>query len=255
VAVDGSGAFYIADAYLRRVSPDGIPTTVVSGRKIYSDGDGGPVSDASIFGPAGMAIDGTGNLYIAEYTGNRIRMISPAGVIPAVAGSGLPGRPGYFGPPGYSGDGGPATSAQLSYPKDVALDGSGNLYIADSGNNRIRMVSAAGIITTVAGTGAVGYSGDGGSARNAKLGYPAGVAVDSGGNLYVADTNNFRVRKISTTGIITTIAGKQHHKRYDFNRLYTGLSSYRILCIDRVASFIGMVFGGVTTQPRNVLRA
>jgi sugar lactone lactonase YvrE len=201
VAVDSAGALYITDYYLRRVSTDGILTTIESGVKIYFNGDGGPLSDASIFGPAGMATDSAGNLYIAEYQGGRIRVITPAGIINTLAGSGPPARP------GFSGDGGPATSAQLSWPKDVALDGSGNVYIADTGNSRIRMVSPGGIITTVAGTGDFGYGGDGGTATNAKLAYPSGLAVDGTGNLYVADTNNFRVRKISTNGIITTIAG------------------------------------------------
>src|SRR5262249_54837927 len=129
----------------------------------------------------------------------RIRRITPDGVINTVAGFGLYG--------GYSGDGGPATSAQLSFPKDVAVDASGNIYIADSGNNRVRLISPSGIITTAAGTGVAGYSGDAGLATNAQLSLPSGLALDSVGNMYVADTNNYRIRKISTSGAITTIAG------------------------------------------------
>jgi sugar lactone lactonase YvrE len=205
VAVDSAGGLYIADTFdnrLRRVSPDGIIATIAGkgGAGVVS-GDGGPASDAYLFWPSGLAIDSSDNLYVADAGDSRIRMISPAGIITTVAGFGLPGRP------GYSGDGGLATGAQLSWPKDVALDGSGNLYIADTGNNRVRMISPAGVISTVAGTGDAGYSGDGGSATDAKLALPSGLAVDSGGNVYVADTNNFRVRKISNDGIIITIAG------------------------------------------------
>ena len=109
---------------------------------------------------------------------------------------------------GYSGDGGAATNAGLNYPSGVAVDAAGNLYIADSDNKRIRKVDTNGIITTVAGNGSAGYSGDGGAATNARLYYPTGVAVDASGNLYIADTENNRIRKVDTNGIITTVAGK-----------------------------------------------
>jgi uncharacterized protein (TIGR03437 family) len=146
-------------------------------------------------GPAAVAADSAGNLYIADTSNQRIRKVTN-GVITTVAGNGA-----Y----GYSGDGGPATSAQLDAPYGVAVDSAGSLYIADSANNVIRKVSN-GVITTVAGNGAYGYSGDGGPATSARLYGPSGVAVDSAGNLYIADTWNYRIRRVST-GMITTVAG------------------------------------------------
>ena len=121
-----------------------------------------------------------------------------SGTITTIAGSG---------PRGFSGDGGPATAARLNSPADVAVDGSGNLYIADTGNDRIRKVDTSGTITTIAGSGASGFSGDGGPATAARLNSPADVAVDGSGNLYIADTGNDRIRKVDTSGTITTIAG------------------------------------------------
>ena len=125
-----------------------------------------------------MALDASGNLYIADLDNNRIRKVSPSGIITTVAGNGTEG---------YSGDNGPATSAELYAPYGVALDASGNLYIADEVNNRIRKVSPSGIITTVAGNGTEGYSGDNGPATSAELDGPIGVALDASGNLYIAD--------------------------------------------------------------------
>lgn len=204
VAVDRTGTLYIADTFndrIRRVSPDGSISTIAGKGSAGPIADGGPATEAFLYWPAGLAVDDSGNLYVAAAGDSRIRMISPAGIISTVAGSGLAGRP------GFSGDGGMAAGAQLSWPKDVSLDRSGNIYIADTGNNRIRMVSPTGIITTIAGTGETGYSGDGGSALNARLSLPSGLTVDSAGNLYFSDTNNFRVRKISPDGTIMTVAG------------------------------------------------
>lgn len=164
-------------------------------------GDGGAAPLAGLNNPTGLTMDGSGNLYIADYYNYRIRKIDAVtGIITTVAGNGT-----Y----GFSGDGELATSASLNCPRGVAVDSSGNLYIADSGNNRIRKVEAStGIITTVVGNGTAAYAGDGGQATAASIRYPLGIAVDYSGNLYIADTNNFRVRKIAVgTGIITTIAG------------------------------------------------
>ncbi|MBI6545863.1 MAG: hypothetical protein HY692_03655, partial [Cyanobacteria bacterium NC_groundwater_1444_Ag_S-0.65um_54_12] len=191
---------YIADSAMhriRKVDTAGIITTV-AGSSGWVLGDGGPATSAQLNQPHGMAVDVTGNLYIADRDNNRIRKVDTAGIITTVAGNGT-----Y----GYSGDGGPATSAQLGKPNSIAMDGGGNLYIADEYNNNIRKVDTAGIITTVAGNGTLGYSGDGGLATSAQFYYIYGVAVDANGNLYIADWNNNRIRKVDTAGIITTVAG------------------------------------------------
>ncbi len=161
-------------------------------------GDGGQAVNAEIFAIAGLAVDSAGNVYIAD-TGNcRIRKVATNGVITTVAGTAIPG---------YSGDGGPATKASLSFPRAVAVDAAGNIYIGDSGNYAIRKVGLDGIITTIAGNGTLGFSGDGGPASNAMVGAVAGFAFDAAGNLYFADTNNYRVGKIALDGTISTFAG------------------------------------------------
>ena len=136
--------------------------------------------------PRGVAVDGAGNVYIADALNQRIWKVDSSGRITTVAGTGIRG---------FSGDGGPAVQAQFDYPYDLALDGAGNLYIPDSGNHRVRKVDASsGKITTVAGTGTAGFSGDGGLATAAALRFPGGVAVDGAGNLYIADSGNERIR-------------------------------------------------------------
>jgi uncharacterized protein (TIGR03437 family) len=197
VAVDSAGNFYIAEESnnrIRKVSGGTIATVAGNGTAGFS-GDGGPATSASLSTPYGVAFDAAGNLYIADQQNQRIREVSGE-TIATVAGIG-----GF----GFSGDGGPATSASICLPAGVALDSAGNLYIADSFNNRIRKVSG-GTITTVAGNGNQGFSGDGGPATSASLFTPIGVAVDSAGNLYIADSFNNRIRKVSG-GTITTVAG------------------------------------------------
>jgi len=164
-------------------------------------GDGGRATKAQLSQPSAVAVDRKGNVYIADTRNNRVRKVTPGGTITTLAGMSYND--------GFSGDGGPATSAMLSHPIGVAVDVQGNVYIADSSNHRVRKVSPAGTITTLAGsgTGAPGFSGDGGPATSAMLYQPAGVAVDGKGNVYIADTNNNRVRKVSADGTITTIAG------------------------------------------------
>ena len=205
VAIDGAGNLYIADTFNSRVRKvdalTGIITTVAGTGVGGFSGDGGPATQAQFGSPSSVAIDGAGNLYIGEETGHRVRKVDAAtGIITTVAGTGVKG---------FSGDGGPATQAQVRQPTGLAIDGAGNLYIVAPFNFRVRKVDAlTGIITTVAGTGEYGFSGDGGPATQAQLGRPTGLAIDGAGNLYIGDDQNHRVRKVdATTGIITTVAG------------------------------------------------
>ena len=198
VAVDNAGNLYIADTYnerIRKVSNGVITTVAGNGVCCGFSGDNGLATRAQLNGPWGAAVDSAGNLYIADYSNNRIRKVVN-GVITTVAGDGTCC---------FSGDNGPATSAQLYDPEGAAVDSAGNLYIADSLNYRIRKV-VNGVITTVAGNGTPGFGGDNGPATSARLNQPHGVAVDSAGNLYIADTGNNRIRKV-TNGAITTVAG------------------------------------------------
>ena len=194
IVTDPAGNIYFADQQnncVRRVTPDGIITTIVGGSAA--------ATTTALYNPAGVAIDRGGNLYIADSGDNRIVRLSSDGVITLVAGDGTPGD---------SGDGGLAILAQLHQPTSVVTDTLGNLIIADYANHRVRKVSSDGSISTLAGTGAPGYSGDGGLAVNAKLNYPAGLALDGIGNLYIADSSNSRVRRVDGNGMITTVAGK-----------------------------------------------
>ena len=205
VAVDAASNIYIADNRNNRIrkvdaSTGTINTIAGSGERGYG-GDGGPATGALLYLPGGVAVDGSGNVYIADVGNRRIRKVDViTGSISTIAGRGQWG---------YSGDGGPAIEARLASPTDVAVDGTVNVYIADAGNNRIRKIDAAtGTITTIAGKGEEGYSGDGGPATEARFSYPGDVAVDSAVNVYIADAGNNRIRKIdAATGTITTIAG------------------------------------------------
>ena len=179
-----------------------ITTVAGNGTGGYS-GDGGQATAAELYGPEGMAFDAAGNLYIADFADNVIRKINTLGIITTVAGNGY----GATTSGGFSRDGGQATAAELYYPSDVAIDAEGNLYISDANNHRIRKVNTAGIITTIAGNGTVGYTGDGGPATNAGLQTVYGLLFDPAGNLYLTDEQHNVVRKINTAGIITTIAG------------------------------------------------
>ncbi len=202
VFVDGSGNIYIGDWLhhrIRKVDASGIISTVAGNGTAAFSGDGGPATSASLNSPFGVFVDGSGNIYIVDRTNHRIRKVDTSGIITTVAGSST------F---GFSGDGGPATNARLRNPQGVSVDGLGNIYIADSSNNRIRKVDTSGIITTVAGNSTSGFSGDGGPATSASLKTPSGVFVDGSGNFYIADQLNHRIRKVDTSGIISTVAGK-----------------------------------------------
>jgi len=162
-------------------------------------GDNGPATSASLYNPSSVAVDTSGNVYITDQYHRIVRKVNTSGTITTVAG--------VENTRGYSGDNGPATSAQLDSPKALAIDASGNLYIADQYNYRIRKVNTTGTITTVVGNGTAGFTGDGGLATSAQLDSPAGLAFDMSGNLYITDQGNLRIRKVNTSGTITTVAG------------------------------------------------
>ena len=200
VLVDAVGNLFIAGgAIVRMMDTQGIISTVAgTERKTGFRGDGGPASDAQLDLPHQVSVDGSGILFIADSANHRLRKVDPQGIITTIAGSGPTG----LGGGSFSGDGGPATEAQLSFAKGVVVDAAGNLFIGDTFNHRVRKVDTEGIITTVAGsrpTGSIfagGFSGDGGPATEAQLNTPAGVALDAAGNLFIADHGNNRVRKV-----------------------------------------------------------
>ena len=197
LAVDKWGNLFINDFYnfrVRKVDTNGIITTV-AGNPAGTGGDWGPATNVCLVYPGGLAVDGSGNLFIADDLNGRIRRVDTNGIITTVAGNGIEA---------YGGDGGPATAAGLKAPQGVAVDDSGNLLIADTGDNRIRRVDTNGIITTVAGNGVAAYCGDGGPATAAGLNQPVGVAVDHFGNLFIADSGNNRVRATTPIGPVLT---------------------------------------------------
>ena len=255
VGVDAGGAFYIADQgnrRVRKVTKAGVMATVAGPGTSTALGDGGAAVNANLSGPAGVAADRSGNLWIADFDGQRVRKVTLDGIISTAAGTGTAGYQGATGTQlnqpaavaadalgnvyiadsgnhmirrldvsgqlstlagkgvrGYAGDGGVAAQALLDTPKGVAVDGDGNIYVADQGNHCIRKItnSTPPLIYTVAGTGVLGFSGDGGVATAARLYSPTGVAVDGAGALYIADTYNHRIRTVTRDGLIRTIAG------------------------------------------------
>ncbi|MGA8492690.1 MAG: hypothetical protein WB711_19870 [Terriglobales bacterium] len=257
VAVDASGNIYVADTRDQRVRvvSNGIINKFAGNGKhcvvpTNNCGDGGPAINANLFNPWGLALDASGNVFMADELDNRIRKVTVStGTINTVIGSGVQGFSGDGGPPraaaldqpkgafadglgyivadtgnnrirqtklgvlntlaggGSGGDGSAATSAILASPNAVAWDSSGNYYIADTANNRVRKVNASGTITTIAGTGDQGWTGDGGAATSATLNAPSGVAVDASNNVYIADLGNLVIRKVNGSGNITTFAG------------------------------------------------
>jgi sugar lactone lactonase YvrE len=199
IAVDAEGNLFIGESgnhRIRKVTREGVISTFAGNGAAGFSGDGGPATSAQLSFPRGVAVDSAGNLYIGEgESGNRIRKVDRSGIITTVAGNGTAGS---------SVDGGPATAAQLSNPRSVAVDTAGNLFIVDTDNHRVRKVDPKGIITTVAGNGSGGSSGDGGPAVSAQLTFPQDAMVDADENLYIADLSD-RIRKVTPDGIITTL--------------------------------------------------
>ena len=202
VCMDARGNLFIADATnnrIRKIDSQGIISTVAGTGDGTFSGDGGPAIQACLNMPSELFVDAGGNLLIADVSNHRIRRIdSITGIITTIAGTGEEG---------FSGDGGPATQARLALPYAIFVDPGGNLYISDYGNRRIRKIDSQGLISTVAGTGEQGFSGDGGPATQARLHTPLGLFVDAGGNLFIADVYNHRVRKVDSQSIISTVAG------------------------------------------------
>lgn len=210
VAVALDGRVYITDRSnhrIRCVSPGGIISTVAGDHAVGRPdigfaGDGGPATQALLNGPTGIAVDASGTIYFIDQGNHRIRRIAPNGIVATIAGNGTPGD---------SGDGGPATRAQFNFGAGIGpnltVDARGNVYVADINNHRVRRISIDGIVTTVAGTGRAGYSGDGGPGLAAQLSLPFGVALDRAGRLLIADSGNSRIRAVDNEGVIRTFAG------------------------------------------------
>ncbi|MES2704232.1 MAG: Ig-like domain-containing protein [Bacteroidota bacterium] len=200
MAINDSGVYFvdIFNGRVRKVNASGIISTIAGGGG--SSSDGVPATTANLGSPNGLYIDATGNIYIPDQNMNRVRKINTSGIISTIGGNGT-----Y----GYSGDGGPALSAQMKQPNGVIADAAGNVYVSEYAGNRVRRIDATtGIITTYAGNGTAGYGGDGGPSTSSILNGPAGMAFDMYGNLLICDVENHRVRRVdATTGIITTYAG------------------------------------------------
>ena len=187
IAADSAGNIFIADANdhrIRKIAPDGTISTVAGDGFAGFRGDGGPASQARLNTPYGIAADSSGNLYVADLGNNRVRKIGSDGTISTVNGT-----------------------DKFLAPRNVALDSAGNLYVSEFGGHRVRRIAPDGTISTIAGTGTPGFAGDGGAAKSAELAYPAGLAFDSAGNLYVADSSNNRVREVAASGMIVTVLG------------------------------------------------
>jgi len=187
---------FIPGLYAQNQTPQFTISTVAGNGTSGYSGDGGPAVDAGL-NPNGVAVDASGNVYIVDIGNERIRKVAPNGTITTFAGTGATG---------FRGDGGPATEASLNQPSRVAVDTSGNVYIADSENFWVRKVAPDGTITTVAGNGGAGNSGDGGPATSAALDFIGDIALDTGGDLLIA-TNGNVIRKVTPNGVITTVAG------------------------------------------------
>ena len=196
-SVSSLALLLLAAAELQAQSYGTISTFAGTGVAGFS-GDNGPAIRAQLNAPGRVEVDPNGNVYISDSANNRIRRVAPDGTITTVAGTGAAG---------FGGDNGQAANAQINQPRAIIFDPAGNLYFADSGDNRVRKIATNGIITTIAGNGTPGSAGDGGQATNAQLNNPYGLARDSAGNLYIADAYNSKVRRVDPSGVITTYAG------------------------------------------------
>ena len=200
IAIDTLGNIFVADQYsyrIRKIDRLGLITTIAGNGTIGYSGDGGQATNAALKNPTGLVFDRSGNLLFSDQYNHCVRKISTTGIISTIAGTGIQG---------YSGDGGQATLAQLTNTGGLIFDKQGNLYIADLGNGCIRKVDTGGLITTFAGTGLQGYSGDGGLATLAELYAPSSFVIDTIDDLYVSDEHNNTIRKINSLGIINTIS-------------------------------------------------
>ena len=202
IAIDATGNIYIADqanCRIRKVNTNGIMSTVAGTGAFGYSGDGGQATAASMGDPSGVAVDAAGNVYIADANNARTRKITiGTGIISTVAGNGVGG---------FSGDGGQATAAEVNGNSGIWIAANGTMYIGDMSNQRVRKVTTAGVISTYAGNGTGGFSGDGGQATAAELNGPDQITTDAAGNLYISDYSNNRIRKVTTSGVISTYAG------------------------------------------------
>jgi len=195
VAVDTSGNVYLSDTNNHRIRKLDVAAgqiqTLAGGQSPGYSGDGGPAVSAALNRPRGIAVDASGNVYFADSHNHCIRKIDTSGIITTVAGTGSPGS---------IGDGRPAASGRMAYPFGIAVDPSGNIYVADLGNHKVRKIDVAGTISTVAGTGVLSRVGDGGPAVDAGLTSPTGVAVDGSGSLFISDSARHVIRKVDPGG-------------------------------------------------------
>ena len=206
IAVDDAGTLFVVDHgnnRVRKIRSDGVISTFAGAGAVGVDaggyaGDGGPATAARLQEPVGVGLGAGGDVYVADRDNNAIRKIDADGTITTVIGGGGAG---------FSGDGGPASDARIDRPQQIVVDPDGNVYFADSGNNRVRRIDTEGVVTTVAGNGRAATSGDGGPALSAAVWNPTGLALDDEGNLYVAQPEDNRIRRVDTTGAIVTVAG------------------------------------------------
>ena len=240
VAMDGKGNLYLSDTdnnRVRKVDPGGIITTIAGTGTAGFSGDGGPATSAQLNLPYGLAVDSARNLYIADLGNNRVRRVGPDGTIVTIAGTGVEG---------YSGDGGPASAAQLSTPRNLAVDAAANLYIAEFAGHRVRKMTPAGAIATVAGTGIAGLGGDGGPATVAQISFPAGLAVDRTGALLIASEPNraiFRTVFWLKMGLVALALATTAALAWSIKAarpVWTG----RLLASLSLALWVGVIFAG-----------